>query len=85
MVAHYPELHQLEPYPFADVTDLVKGMAASEGVPFVDLLPEVQKMEPTSLWVTSTDAHPNKLAAEAYAAEIVIGLRANFPALFPTL
>ena len=83
MVAHYPELHQLEPYPFADVTGLVRDMAASEGVPFVDLLPGVRGMEPESLWVTPTDAHPNKRAAEAYAAGIADALATSFPELFP--
>ena len=47
------------------------------------LLPGVQDREPTSLWVTPTDAHPNKLAAEAYGPEIAGALKANFPALFP--
>jgi len=83
LVAHYPELHELDPYPFGKVTEMVAAMAASEGVPFVDLLPGVQDREPTSLWVTPTDAHPNKLAAEAYGPEIAGALRANFPALFP--
>ncbi len=82
MVAHYPELHQLDPYPFAEVTQLVAKMAESEGVPFLDLLPGVQDKRPTSLWVTPTDAHPNKLAAQSYSAQIAAALQSRFRALF---
>lgn len=82
-VAHYPELHQLDPYPFAEVTRKLGALAETEAVPFLDLLPGVKDKQPTSLWVTPTDAHPNKVAAEAYAAQIATALQAHFPAQFP--
>ncbi len=44
MVAHYPELHQLDPYPFEDVTRQLAETAKAEKVPFLDLLPGVKDM-----------------------------------------
>jgi len=82
MVAHYPELHRLDPYPFAEVTSKVRAEAERLDVPFVDLTGAVKDLEPRSLWVTSTDAHPNKTAAERFAAVIDEALKANFGGRF---
>ncbi len=60
LVANCPELHQLSPYPFTAVTKQVGDAVTATGTPFVDLLPAVAAVTPPeSLWVTSTDAHPN--------------------------
>lgn len=82
MVVNYPELHELEPYPFADVTDEVAALAAGRGLPFLDLLPVIREQEPVGLWVTPTDSHPNAKAAELFAPAIAAQLRAAYPDLF---
>jgi lysophospholipase L1-like esterase len=81
VVVHYPELHELGPYPFQGVTDLVQEESEKAGRPFLDLLPVVIAEEPTSLWVTPTDAHPNGKAAGLYAKELKKFLQETFPDL----
>ena len=82
LVVHYPELHELTPYPFQGITDLVREEAEQEGRPFLDLLPVVAGEEPTSLWVTPTDAHPNGKAAGLYAHELKDFLEKTYPDIF---
>lgn len=70
LVANYPELHELKPYPFSQVTAAVQRTASRHDVQFVDLHPAVAELEPTSLWVSPTDAHPNRIANIRYAEAI---------------
>jgi hypothetical protein len=79
VVVHYPELHELSPYPFLDVTDLLGTEVEDLGRPFLDLLPIITNEEPVSLWVTETDAHPNGKAAGLYATELRRFLAEKFP------
>jgi lysophospholipase L1-like esterase len=79
MIANYPELHELNPYPFEHVTAAVRSIAHSANVPFTDLLTGVKDFAPETLWVSPTDAHPNKKANEALASEIARALAVNFP------
>ena len=67
VVFNIPELRELRPYPFADVTEKVRAVVEGEGVTFVDLLPSVEKLPPPSLWVTVPDPHPNGAANAAFA------------------
>lgn len=67
IVFNIPELRELKPYPFADVTDKVRAVVEGEGVTFIDLLPSVENLEPPSLWVTVPDPHPNGVANAAFA------------------
>lgn len=82
MIVNYPELHELESYPFVEVTDAVGRLAAAQGLPFLDLLAAVRAEAPQSLWVTPTDSHPNSKAAELFAAAIAGQLREAYPDLF---
>jgi hypothetical protein len=66
VVFHLPELHELKPYPFQDVTDKVHKVVDATGMPFVDLLPTVENMDPSTLWVTVPDPHPNAKADTAF-------------------
>jgi lysophospholipase L1-like esterase len=82
VVANYPELRELRPYPFESATAWVAGIARSNGMPFVDLLPAVANEVPETLWVTRPDPHPNakadRLFAEAldrFLAESVLDAR----------
>jgi len=78
VVVHVPELHELKPYPFADVTAKVRAVVEAQGIQFVDLLPTVENLKPSTLWVTVPDPHPNGTADIAMAKGIV-------PPLLPML
>lgn len=82
MIVSYPELHVLKDYPFEKVTAAIRNIAAAESVPFVDLLPSVTDLQPDSLWVSPTDAHPNAVANARFSDTILAGLRRSFPDLF---
>ncbi|WP_447971246.1 SGNH/GDSL hydrolase family protein [Nitrospira sp. M1] len=82
IMVNYPELHQVAPYPFTQVTDLIARQAESLNVPFLDLLPAVQAEEPHSLWVTPTDAHPNGKAGNLFARRLQQALLEHFPQYF---
>jgi lysophospholipase L1-like esterase len=71
VVFNIPELRELKPYPFADVTAKVRAVVESQKVPFVDLLPAVENLEPASLWVTVPDPHPNGKADIALSKAMV--------------
>lgn len=71
VVFHLPELRELKPYPFSDVTAKVKGAVEAAGMPFHDMLPAVENMKPESLWVTVPDPHPNGRADTAFAGYMV--------------
>lgn len=58
-VVQYPELRQLRPYPFEAQHRMVRDLAERLGVPYLDLLNSVGSEEPSSLWVTAPDPHPN--------------------------
>jgi len=78
IVFNIPELRELKPYPFGDITAKVAAVAASRRIPFVDLLPTVEGLAPPSLWVTVPDPHPNGRANAAFTRGMV-------PALLPLL
>lgn len=67
IVFNIPELRELKPYPFGDITDKVLGLVRKQGVPAIDLLPTVEALDPASLWVTVPDPHPNGRANAAFA------------------
>jgi lysophospholipase L1-like esterase len=70
IVFNIPELRELKPYPFTDVTDKVRSVVEGEDVTFVDLLPGIETLDPSSLWVTVPDPHPNGRANEAFARQM---------------
>ena len=76
VVFHLPELRELKPYPFQDVTDKVRKVVETQGVPFVDLLPSVENLDPPSLWVTVPDPHPNGKAEITFAKAMLPQLTA---------
>jgi hypothetical protein len=82
LFVNYPELHVLKSYPFADVTQSVEAVAKDNNVAFVDLLPSIAALEPTTLWVSNEDAHPDALANEHFAKVIETALKREFPETF---
>jgi len=71
IVFNIPELRELRPYPFGDVTAKVRAIVDKQGLPFVDLLPTVENLDPASLWVTVPDPHPNGKAEVIFARGMV--------------
>jgi len=71
VVFNIPELRTLKPYPFADITAQVRGVVEKQDVRFVDLLPSVEAEDPSSLWVTVPDPHPNGKANGLFARSMV--------------
>jgi len=71
IVFNIPELRELKPYAFADVTAKVRAVVEGLKVPFVDLLPSVENLDPPSLWVTVPDPHPNGKAEIAMSKAMV--------------
>ncbi|MDP6388676.1 MAG: SGNH/GDSL hydrolase family protein [Alphaproteobacteria bacterium] len=75
VLVNYPELRQLSPYPFADVSAKLATLARKLDIPYLDLLASVAGAAPASLWVTPEDAHPNALADARFATAIGSWLR----------
>lgn len=67
VVFNIPELREFKPYPFGDITDKVRAVVERDKVPFIDLLPTVESVDPRTLWVTVPDPHPNGKADEYFA------------------
>lgn len=68
VIVSWPELHDVANYRLQAITDSVHEVARGEGVPFVDLLRAVEHEDPSRLWVTPPDPHPNGYANGLYAA-----------------
>ena len=81
IVFNIPELRELKPYPFPDITTAVRKVVEQQGVSFVDLLSAVEDLEPSSLWVTAPDPHPNGKAASAFARRMIPELTARLDRL----
>jgi len=67
VIVDYPELRELSPYPFADVSEKIAQVAAHHDVPYYALLPAVETQNGRDLWVTEPDPHPNSYAAGLFA------------------
>lgn len=63
VIVDYPELRELSPYPFNDVSEKIADVATRIEAPYYSLLPAIQDQEPSALWVTAPDPHPNSYAA----------------------
>jgi lysophospholipase L1-like esterase len=66
-----PELHQLDPYPFAEQHQKLMSFLAANQVDAIDLAPLMRnERDPETLWVALDDAHPNA-RAHAKIAQLV--------------
>lgn len=79
IIVDYPELREVAPYPFHDVSDKVKVLADEVGAPYISLLPAVASEPSETLWVTEPDPHPNSYAAGLFTAYLVPRLEALLP------
>jgi hypothetical protein len=75
LLVNIPDLRRLENYPFSYATDFIRGIAAESRLPFLDLLPEFDKITGNSLWVSGEDSHmngrANGLAADAIFKKMI--------------
>lgn len=69
VVALLPDLHTVWPdYAFKDVHEKVKKLAHNSGIDKVfDVAPSFEGEDPSGLWVSADDAHPNERAQEIIA------------------
>jgi lysophospholipase L1-like esterase len=59
-------------YPVGFIHDRVRDISADENVPYLDLLPAFSTYkDPTTLWVSPFDAHPNAIANRRAAMEML--------------
>ncbi len=70
LIVVHPEIRELDPYPFAEITARVREVARAAEVPFLDLLPSIADQDPATLWVTVPDPHPNGRANAFFADSI---------------
>jgi len=69
-VALWPLLIGLEAgaaYPFEEAHAQIRKGVERSGIPFVDLLPSLRGRDSASLWVHSSDLHPNEVAQTVVA------------------
>ncbi|MBP01247.1 MAG: hypothetical protein CMM25_00345 [Rhodospirillaceae bacterium] len=79
---NYPELRQLNPYPFRHINTKLSALASQNKVPYIDLLNSVDMYNPETLWVSIPDPHPNSLATSVFANALNIKLMREFPEVF---
>jgi lysophospholipase L1-like esterase len=85
LIVIYPFLGQLdESYPFRDSHALVARTATGYGMGVIDLLPHFTGRDPSGLWVSAKDSHPNASANAIAASGIYEALLAyRFLSLSP--
>lgn len=71
VIVDYPELRELDPYPFKDISRKIAALAYENQIEYVSLLPSVQHQKPSALWVTAPDPHPNSFANKLFAEFLV--------------
>tara|TARA_A100001037_G_scaffold288225_1_gene298589 strand:- start:346 stop:1131 length:786 start_codon:yes stop_codon:yes gene_type:complete len=66
IIVNYPELRQLNGYPFTKINQKLALFANRTGAEYLNLLSAVQLRNPQELWVTPADPHPNAAANELF-------------------
>lgn len=54
-----PELHQLDPYPFADIHEKLRALFEIRGRKVIDATEALKREKPETLWNAMDDQHPN--------------------------
>jgi hypothetical protein len=80
LVVLLPLLVDLEgDYPFKETADNISEAVRERGAAFHDTTPAVLGQETTELWVHPADHHPNELAHELIARDLVQPVRRALP------
>ena len=69
LIVIIPELHNLKDYPFENINEFIKGFEDSNTY-VLDILPYLNKDNPSLLWVSEEDLHPNKIVNKVIADAI---------------
>jgi lysophospholipase L1-like esterase len=75
LIVIFPELYDLEAYPFEALHGIVRAEAERLGIPVLDLLPAFRGTRAEELWVHPTDHHPNEVGHAIAEREIARFLR----------
>lgn len=75
-LAMTPDVQNLEDYPFADIHQLMAGIAERYGFIFVDVLSSFEGLTAQELWAMPGDPHPNSLGHEIMAEALYPVLKA---------
>ncbi|OGV73347.1 MAG: hypothetical protein A3K19_26605 [Lentisphaerae bacterium RIFOXYB12_FULL_65_16] len=67
----FPELVRFDDYPYAGIVDAMSGFCAQKQIDTVNLLPALSQHDASDLWVHETDHHPNHIAHQIAATEIL--------------
>jgi lysophospholipase L1-like esterase len=70
-LAMTPDVHNLNPYPFAFIHERMHKIANDLGYTYVDLLPAFGTLSPEQVWAMPGDPHPNALGHELMAKAII--------------
>ena len=82
-IVNYPELRELDPYPFEREENMLRDYSGQLGIPYLNLLNGIEKEAPESLWVTRPDPHPNSKADALFARSIFDWLRGRLGGMRP--
>jgi lysophospholipase L1-like esterase len=72
-----PELHKLNPYPFKEVNKDLESFIENKGILYLDLTMPVEDFDAQTLWISYEDPHPNEIAHEIFAKQIVNFMKAK--------
>jgi hypothetical protein len=82
VLANYPELRQLNPYPFNDINTKLSMLASKHNTPYINLLDSVDIMDPRTLWVSRPDPHPNSRATSLFSNALKVKIVEDFQYMF---
>ena len=71
VIALFPLLYKLDAYPFHEIHDKIALFCRQQGILLLDLLPAFSEHEARELWVHATDHHPNDIAHNITAEELL--------------
>ena len=78
VIHNIPELRDLNNYKFENETKIIKNLAKSKKILYIDSLNKLKNYKPESLWVTPLDPHANDKAHSIIADNLFENLKFLF-------
>ena len=78
VIHNIPELRDLNNYKFENETKIIKNLAKSKKILYIDSLDKLKNYKPESLWVTPLDPHANDKAHSIIADNLFENLKFLF-------